>query len=339
MTTQSTTATDAHSILRQLRQSRRDAAVEGTGGAQIATMNFVVFIDDEAHRPWVLERAQTVVEKHPARLIVLDSTDAVSGVSVATSVRTTDGATIIDERVNIAVRPLGHAVIICLAHDLTVPDIPTILWWSGARLLQSRTFMGLAQQASSVVVDSSGKARGEETIRELGTFLGRFHDVTLKDLAFMRLLPWQDMIAQFFDDPTLREDLFSIDGLEIESGSDAEALYLAGWLGSRLSWEPVGRHAFRDRRGRTVPFTKIDKGDKRRVLSVVLSAGRSRYSAQLSDDPNIVCLEVTGEKAKQPWCVPLQNIENTSLIERAILETARDDIFETSLLTVRDLLG
>jgi hypothetical protein len=37
--------------------------------------------------------------------------------------------------------------------------------------------------------------------------------------------------------------------------------------------------------------------------------------------------------------VPLQNIENTSLIERAIVTGARDRIFETSLLTVRDLLG
>jgi hypothetical protein len=37
--------------------------------------------------------------------------------------------------------------------------------------------------------------------------------------------------------------------------------------------------------------------------------------------------------------VPLQNIENTSLIERAIIESQRDQIFETSLLTVRDLLG
>lgn len=330
--------TDTGSILQQLRRCRRDAAVEGTGGAQIATMNFIVFVDDAAHRPWVLERAQTVVEKHPARLIVFDSTGATSGVDVATSIRTTPGATIIDERVDIGVQTLGHATIISLAGDLAVSDIPTILWWSGARLIQSRTFQGLAEHASTVLVDSSGKARGEETIRELGTFLGRFHNVTLKDLAFMRLLPWQDMIAQFFDDPTLREDLFSIDGLTIESGSDAEALYLAGWLGSRLSWEPVGRHAFRDRRARTLPFTKIDKGDKRRVLSVVLNAGSSRYSAHLSDDPNIVCLEVTGEKAKPPWCVPLQNIENTSLIERAILETGRDNIFETSLLTVRDLL-
>ena len=75
------------------------------------------------------------------------------------------------------------------------------------------------------------------------------------------------------------------------------------------------------------------------MLSVELSAGDSTYSATLSEhDSNVVCLVVEGAKAKPMWHVPLQNITNTALIERAIIENVRDQIFETSLLTVRDLL-
>jgi glucose-6-phosphate dehydrogenase assembly protein OpcA len=156
----------------------------------------------------------------------------------------------------------------------------------------------------------------------------------------MRLAPWQEMIAQFFDDPALREDLFSIDTLQIESGSDAEALYLAGWLGSRLSWEPSERDAFRDRRGLVIPFVKVAKGDQRRVQSVIVRANGSTYRAALSEnDDKVVALSVEGAKASRIRYVPLQNIENTSLIERAILEKSRNDIFEVSLLTVRELLG
>ena len=148
------------------------------------------------------------------------------------------------------------------------------------------------------------------------------------------------MIARFFDDPTLREELYSVRSLQIVSGSDAEALYLAGWLGSRLSWEIAERDAFRDRRGRAIPFTKITKGDQRRVRSVVLRAAESTYRAELCDaDEHVVSLSVTGARAKPVRLVPLQNIGNTSLIERAILENARDQIFEISLLTVRELLG
>jgi glucose-6-phosphate dehydrogenase assembly protein OpcA len=330
-------ATDSTAILKELHHSRAGGGDQGT---RVATMNFIVFVDDPAHRVWVLLRAQLVAQKHPCRLIVLDSTSATTGVEISSATRDDGGATIVNERVQIGVSTLDHGKIINLVHELTVPDVESVLWWSGARLLQSRTFSGLANNVATVLVDSSGKARGEETIRELGEFLSRFPSVTLHDLAFMRLLPWQDMIAQFFDDPALREDLFSIRALEIESGSDAEALYLAGWLGSRLSWDIAERDAFRDRSGYTIPFTKTEKGDQRRVQSVVLRSRDSTYRAALSEaDPHVVELSVDGAKAKPVRYVPLQNIGNTSLIERAILENARDQIFETSLLTVRELLG
>ena len=330
---------DVGAIRSELRRSRTSLE-SGEGGARVATLNFVVFVDDPQHRPWVLERATLVAEKHPSRLIVLDSTSAMNGVDVSAATRSAGGTTVINERVDIGVGTLDHASIVSLTQELAVPDIPLVLWWSGARFLQSRTFSGLAQMASTVLVDSSGKARGEETIRELGEFLARFPNVRLQDLAFMRLSPWQEMIAQFFDDPSLREDLFVIDELRIESGSDAEALYLAGWLGSRLSWEIDGRDAFRDRRGNRVPFTKIDKGGRRRVLSVVVRAGEACYRAELSgDDDQVVALSVDGPRRTGKRYVMLQNIDNTSLIERAILENGRDQVFETSLLTVRDLLA
>jgi glucose-6-phosphate dehydrogenase assembly protein OpcA len=331
---------DISPILEELRRIRKCVGTGEQGIApRVATLNFVVFVDDPAHREWVLERAVRVADKHPCRLIVLDSTRSGGGVDVATSTRESGGATTINERVDIAVGNVGHASIHTLVQELSVHDIPTILWWSGARLLQSRTFGGLSAQASSVLVDSSGMAAGAETIQELGEFLSRFPSVALADLAFMRLAPWQDMIAQFFDDRALREDLFSLTSLDIESGSEAEALYLAGWLASRLSWQPAGHASFRARDGRTIPFTRVTKGDKRRVLRVALTSTGSTYIAELSDDDAVVQLRVEGERSKPPWFVPLQNIDNTSLIERAILEDRRDQIFETSLLTVREILG
>jgi glucose-6-phosphate dehydrogenase assembly protein OpcA len=332
---------DVEAIRERLRLTRREIAQsESDAAARVATLNFVVFIDDPDHRAWVLERAGRVASRLPSRLIVLDSTAAAVGVDVSSAKREGPGGNnIVTERVDIGVSTIDHQSIISLVQELSVPDIPTVLWWSGSRLLQSRTFSGLAQHAVTVLVDSSGKVRGEEIIRELGEFLTRFPGVVLADLAFMRLAPWQDMIAQFFDDPALREDLFSITGLQIESGSEAEALYLAGWLGSRLSWEIAERDAFHDRRGHTIRFERVARGDQRRVVSVVLKANDSTYRAGLSDDEGVVALSVEGPKAAPVRYVPLQNIDNTSLIERAILESARDDIFETSLRTVRELLG
>jgi glucose-6-phosphate dehydrogenase assembly protein OpcA len=338
MTMHVDSTSDTKAILEQLRQSRLAVAVDpARAAASVAMLNFLVFIDDIHHREWVLERAARVGGKHPCRLIVLDSTSSISGVDITTVARESDGAVVVND---IGVATTGHAAIISLTQELSVADIPTVLWWSGGRLLASRTFSGLARGSTMVLVDSSGKARGDEAIRELGEFLTRFPSVVLQDLAYMRLGPWQNTIAQFFDDAALREDLFSITELEIESGSDAEALYLAGWLGSRLSWETGRRDAFRDRSGRTIPLRRIAKGDQRRVHSVVLRAGAVTYRAALSQgDAAVVELSVEGSHERPLQYVPLQNIDNTSLIERAIIENTRDQIFETSLLTVRDLLG
>jgi glucose-6-phosphate dehydrogenase assembly protein OpcA len=339
MTTKLDSPLDVTAILAELRQAREPLGDGQNASARIATMNFVIFVDDSAHRSWVVERAARVAGKHPSRSIVLDSSAPGIGVEVSTSVSSLGNGTVVNEHVSIGVKELDHASIIRLTQELCVPGVPMFLWWSGARFLQSRTFSGLAETATGVLLDSSGKASDEETIRELGDFPARFPSVILRDLAFMRLAPWQDMIAQFFDDPALREDLFSIRSLHIESGSDAEALYLAGWFGSRLSWEPSDGRSFIDRLGKRVPFTMQHKGSRRRILAVRLTTDDSTYVAELSnDDNNAVCLYVEGAKAKPMFCMPLQNIDNALLIERAILTCNRDQIFETSLVTVRDLI-
>ncbi len=323
------------SVLQELRRGEGGAE----SAARVATMNFLVFVDDPAWRDWVVERALKVVGKHPARLILLDSTGATTGLGASIASREINGATVLNERVDVGVRDLDHAEILSVAQELTVHEVPTIVWWSGARLLQSRTFAGLVQLATEVIVDSSGAARDEETIRELCEFVTRYSDVTLNDLAFMRLAPWMDMIAQFFDDPALRDDLFSINGVRIESGSVAEALYLAAWLGSSLSWEPLGATSFRARGGRHVNLERIAAGDQRRVRRVVLTTDDSTFTACVSDDDeNVACLIVEGAKARPTTCTPLQAIGNTSLIERAFLSQEHNHIFETSLMTVRGLL-
>lgn len=335
---------DVAAIRASLRQSR-DASTDPSHGdishgAQVATMNFVVFTDDVAHRGWVLERAAMVAEKHPSRFIVLDSTDATSGIDVTSTTRESGGALVQSDRVDIGVKSLSYDAIISLVQELAIPDLPTFLWWTGSNLLDSRTFSGLSAMATAVLVDSSGRARDEETLRDVCTFAERFPHVMLHDLAFMRLMPWQDTIARFFDDVTLREDLFSLVGLDIESGSDAEAIYLASWLGSRLSWEVRARDAFVDRRGAAIALRMQAKGDRRRVRSVVLHAKASTYRAEVSDDDeSVVCLSVSGAHEQRMGCVPLHDIDNMSLIERAILANTRDQIFETSLDTVRALLA
>jgi glucose-6-phosphate dehydrogenase assembly protein OpcA len=242
-------------------------------------------------------------------------------------------------RHDVGVAGLAGDAVLSLAAEHTVPGVDAILWWNGSQFLGSDAFAHLVTAVDAVILDSSGRERGEAVIREVAAFAERYPGVALHDLAFMRLDPWMDMIAQFFDDPALREDLFSIESLRVESGSEAEAHYLASWLGSRLSWKALDAHSFRAHDGRSIRLEREVAGDLRRVRRVVLTAGDSTYTAALSElDPNTVCLTVEGAKAKATRCAPLRNIDNVSLIERALLKSGNDQIFDTSLVTVRELL-
>lgn len=338
MTVHAASVRDVAAILEELQRSR-GAAVPGCASCGVATMNFVVYVDDAEHRPWVLERAVRISDKHPSRLIVLDATRDDAGADVSVAVREGSEATILSERLDLAVGGLDHPTIGGVTHDLCIADIPTVLWWTSSHVLDNQTLTALTDLATTLVVDSSGSARGGETIGELSAFRARYPGVALRDLAFMRLAPWQDMIAQFFDDPALFADVFSLTQLEVDAGSDAEALYLAGWLGSRLSWKACDVHTFCTRDGRMVPLVRRTRGDPRRVVRVTLISFDSTYSAELSDDERVVRLSVGGAKEKPQWYVPLQSIDNISLIERAMLSTGSDQIFETSLQTVGELLA
>jgi hypothetical protein len=290
----------------------------------VATFNLIVFIDDPTRRDWFYERALRIAEKHPSRLIILDACDASGEVTVSASA------------LRLCVGKLDVSVIAHLTRELSAPDVPNVLWWSPECLIEHGLFSVLLEQSDRVVMDSSGACNDESTLRRLLCFV---HPVKpLQDLAWMRSAPWREMIAQFFDDPEMHEDLSTLSTLEITSGSTAEAFYLAGWLASRLAWTPEDESSFRAPDGSRVTLKQIDEGKKRRVVRVALATKDSRYVAQLSDDENVVELSIAGARSRPPWLVPLNNIDNASLIEQAILDNANDEVFNDSLRILRELL-
>jgi len=339
MTVHAASVGDVGSILSELKRSNASAREEARAGPCVATLNLIVYVDDPEYAQWVLERAARVAEKHPSRLIVLDGTRSDGGADVSTSMSRGGGCTVLSQRVDLAVANVAPAVVAGLVDNLSIAGTHSVLWWSSAELSSAPLLEALLPLVSTLVVDSSGAARGEDAVGAVASFLAEHPNVAVHDLAYMRLAPWQEMIAQFFDDPALFGDLFSLRRLEIAAGSQAEIIYLAGWLGSRLSWEVRDTGTFIARDGREVPFVKTHEGDRRRVARVTLESGDSTYTAALSEDDRVVCLSVDGRNAKRSWYTPLQRIDNTSLLERSTISEGADRIFEVTVETVRALLG
>jgi glucose-6-phosphate dehydrogenase assembly protein OpcA len=332
--TASTTAMDFDTLRAALARS----------GISATTMNFIVWIDDPSFRDWVLERTTKILEKHPARAILLDAcADTPAGAKLVRNAG--DDAdvahiTVRGERVEIGVHGMSTPEIAELTGSLTMNGLPTLLWWTGEGITGQPAFNALVDLADSLVIDSSGTRNDNVTVVELTRFLSSRPTVGLRDLAWMRLRPWQDMIARFFDDPTLAEELYSVRSLQIVSGSDAEALYLGGWLASRLGWTVSGRDEFSDTSGSKIPFKTERAGRIRRVRSVELTTATSTYNATVSnDDEGVVAVKASGKNTVPLRLVPLQAVDSPSLLERAILEPATGEVFETALRMVGTLTG
>lgn len=303
-----------------------------------STMNFVVWIDQPERREWVLERAALLAEKHPSFMLVLDHTGVRSGDATVHGAAGTQ-ASVQGQRVDVDIADALPETIADYVTALCPDSVPTVLWWSARDLGPQPVFEALVRHAATLVVDSSGSAGDDAAIRSLIAFHAAQPGVRVRDLAWLRLNPWQDMIAHFFDDPALLSELYSIRKLHIASGSEAEALYLGGWLASRLGWEPSARDTFADREGRLVRFERQPDGELRRVRSVCLDSDTSWYHGEVTDDAGIVAVWVEGEHGRERRLFPLQAVDNASLLERAVLETTADEVFETALRSVGTLLG
>lgn len=307
-----------------------------------STMNFVVWIDDPARRDWILERAALVGEKLPSFTLILDHSGVLGGDAI---VRTCADSpepciTVQGERVDIDVSQADAPTILSYVSALCPSGVPTILWWSGMRDDSRPIFEALLPLTGTLLFDSSGGAADATTIRRVAAFQAEHPNVVLRDLAWLRLRPWQDLIANFFDDPNLLGELFSIRRLAITSGSEAEAFYLGGWLASRLGWSATGHDAFTDEHGNMIQFERRHEGEMRRVRSVCLDSETSWYHGEVAaDDATVVRVWVEGDHLREARLFPLQAIDNVSLLERAILEGGPDDVFDTALRSAATLLG
>jgi glucose-6-phosphate dehydrogenase assembly protein OpcA len=299
------------------------------------TMNLVVWNADAENRPWVLERAIALGEKHPSRTIVLDAAPDAHGATVSAGGEAAEDQS---ARIEIAVGAMEPGDACEFARELIVPDIPTVLWWSSPAL--GAPFGCAVPLADATVVDSSSGDGDSATISELARFMVGHRGTVIRDLAWQRIHPWQDMVAHFFDDPHLLDELFTVQRLEIVSGSDAEALYLGGWLASRLSWTATARDAFVDRNGDPIRFVHTRAGRPRRVRSVALHTSTTTYAAErLESDDLVVRVWAEGAFASDERLFALNWVDGASLVERAILDATSDDLYETALRLVGTLVG
>ncbi|MCC6312996.1 MAG: glucose-6-phosphate dehydrogenase assembly protein OpcA [Thermomicrobiales bacterium] len=153
------------------------------------------------------------------------------------------------ELVTVAVNAGNERQLASIASPLLVADLPDFLWWASASTVGSELFADLTRISDRLIVDTAACPNPAEELRNLATLLQTPNGLPrLSDFAWVRLRPWRQIAAQFFDAPAARSALDALDGVQVlygAAGRDGRtgftgALLLAGWLGSRLGWSQPG---------------------------------------------------------------------------------------------------
>lgn len=256
------TANDIQGIERALMALRKEynsaaAALEGRAGIRKTVANLVVYAASEHDAEIANGTLAALAGRHPARtmLIVGGSGRCAEGIDAMVSAACSldAGQRICYEEIRLHAPGVGGPQLRSIVAPLLISDLPTFLWWTGDPPFRDETFLALVELSDRVIVDSARFQYLEQTLSRLGRFIeSDAQAAAIGDLNWGRVAPLRELVTQLFDPPQALALLPHIRRVRIEhaAGGDtagtAQALLLAGWLASRLDWEPsqMGEQTF-----------------------------------------------------------------------------------------------
>lgn len=162
---------------------------------------------------------------------------------------------------------------------LLISELPTFLWWPSGEFSNNLIFEDLAQVADRLIFDSARLGNDAHAVADYRTLIDEPTDPIVGDFTWLRLAPWRQLTAQFFDPPDTLKSLEYIDSISIAYAQDREdsgsgfaaALLICGWLGSRLGWEIIEPLEPRKAGGWTAFMASTDKSGRAREVQIRLT--------------------------------------------------------------------
>lgn len=162
-----------------------------------------------------------------------------------------------------------------LVSPLLAAELPDFLWWPGDDFVHNPLFEDLQLIVDRVIVDSAQLGNDTSGVAAMRALLDEddTNSPLIGDFTWLRLAPWRQLIAQFFDPPDVQLSLSSIDEVTIsyadvrDDGSSgfASALLTVGWLASRLGWEIMDPLEKRRAGGWSAPLRAAANGREREI--------------------------------------------------------------------------
>jgi glucose-6-phosphate dehydrogenase assembly protein OpcA len=308
-------------------ESLAERSRERGNDVQVAIMTLVVFFEDSAIGNLARDRIHMLAAKHPSRVIVCDGTQDPSVARVEAG-----------DWIELGAKGCSPDTLRSAIASLRLPEAPLVLLWIAPGISNDARFAMLSEHVQTVVYNSSLVDSGHTALCQLIDYMEHHPHLPLADIAYLRLAPWQESVAIFFDGKDV-EELFDLRRVEIACGSEPEGFYLLGWLASRLQWRPCSERSLLTRQGREIEFEIRRAGEPRRVSCVALSSSRSKFVAEVDKKAETIQLSVTGSSQHPRRYRAITNPGIAALLERAILWGQNDRIFHDSLNAAGEILA
>lgn len=220
-----------------LRELVNERHAQG-GYAPARALNMITFVDSRFVGE-IANRLRGVGRYHASRMVIFSydpsRTSLDARAVVSTEREPTEGELgLLRETVVVEIGRRHLDDLVTIADPLVVTDLATLVWSPHGYPEAVEALLTLAQ---AVLVDSVDELSWADAIKR-SCELGRRAYVV--DLAWLRSTPWRERLASAFDPPDMRPELAQIQALSIHHHpeSTVAAMLLAGWLASRLGWEP-----------------------------------------------------------------------------------------------------
>jgi glucose-6-phosphate dehydrogenase assembly protein OpcA len=316
----------------------------------------------------------SITGKHPARVIatVADQTEGdmpvQAWVSIHCELPPGGGRQVCAEQITVAaggesVRQIPAAVI-----PLLIPDLPVFLWWPQGSPFDDYLFRNLAPNLNRLIVDSATFENPEGVTAKMPTLMkSNWPKIAMTDMNWGRLTRWREMVASFFDGPVLRPYLDQIDTVVIDFAlsqrggiNRIQPMLLAGWLASRLHWQPAEQGyqlassdgarpataVLKLRLGKRLisiklnpgPYTSDDPGDIHRVRLEVHEQGgnhqlQAAFEVTLVDEPDQCAATIAEVQGAEPVRrnIQLEQPERCALLDDELEVFSHDTVYEDAL--------
>ena len=219
-----------------LRRMLHERHVANRALAPARVLNLIVIVD----REWkgeISNRLAQVGRYHASRTILCAVEEGRTTLDAWASMsydEPQNGLGVIVEHVEIDMGPAHLERVETIVDPVVVSELPTVLWSPHGHEEAVDTLLPMTDvmlvDSDDAISPSIGLARAAE--------LSQFTYVV--DLAWLRTTPWRERLAASFDPADRRKALSRLAAITIRhrSASKASALLLAGWLTSRLHWQP-----------------------------------------------------------------------------------------------------